>query len=100
MFTCGMRTRWRRVRASGTALYLCNVKPNVLDVLERAGHLDAVDRARIFETKDAALRAIYARLDSRVCATCAARVFTECAAALPDGTLRDPPRPPLTMSPP
>jgi SulP family sulfate permease len=87
------------LRDAGTALYLCNVKPGVLEVLESAGHLDAIALDRIFDTKDAALRSIYRTLDAKVCAGCGARIFTECQHTLPDGTLRDPPRPTLELAP-
>ena len=88
------------LRAEGVALYLCNVKPGVLDVIERSGHLEAVGLDRIFATKDAALRTIYRALDAPVCAGCQARIFRECVTLLPDGSLRDPPRPELALVPP
>jgi len=88
------------LRATGKAVYLCNVKPGVLEVLERSGHLSTIDRANIFDTKDAALRTIYRKLDAAVCAGCAARIFHECQVTLPDGTLLDPPRPELALVPP
>ena len=87
------------LRDAGVTLYLCNVKPGVLEVLEHAGHLDTIGLDRIFDTKDAALRAIYRSLQASVCASCDARVFNECHATLPDGTLRDPPRPALELAP-
>ena len=88
------------VRAGGGELYLCNVKPDVLAILERAGHLDAIGHLRVFRSKDEALTAIYATLDSSTCAACRPRVFTECATHLPDGRLRDAPRPELELEPP
>ena len=88
------------VRADGAELYLCNVKPGVLEVLERAGHLDLIGLPRVFATKEAALPAIYATLDADTCARCSARIFTECAERLPDGRLREPPRPDLELQPP
>jgi SulP family sulfate permease len=87
------------LRDAGVTLFLCNVKPGVLEVLENAGYLDAIGLDRIFDTKDAALRTIYRALDASACAACAARIFTECQHALPDGTLRDPPRPALELAP-
>jgi len=88
------------LRDAGVTLSLCNVKPGVLEVLEQAGHLDVIGLDRIFDTKQAALAAIYRALDARVCARCGTRVFTECHEALPDGSLRDPPRPELQLAPP
>ena len=75
-------------RAAGGALYLCNLKPNVVDVLQRAGLLDRIGRDRIFATKDEAIRAIYPRLDSAICRGSTARIFIECQTRLPDGTPR------------
>ena len=75
-------------REAGGMLYLCNLKPQVRDLLERGGFLDAIGRDCVFEAKDDAIRAIYARLDSTRCRSCEARIFIECAATLPDGSSR------------
>jgi sulfate permease, SulP family len=77
-------------REAGGALYVCNLKPAVRDLLKRGGYLDAIGRDCVFATKDEAIRAIYARLDSARCRTCAARIFAECQSVLPDGTPRAP----------
>ena len=66
-------------REAGGTLYLCNLKPAVRDLLERGGFLDSIGRDCVFEAKDDAIRAIYARLDSSRCRSCDARIFTECA---------------------
>jgi SulP family sulfate permease len=88
------------LRAAGVTLSLCNVKAGVLEVLQRADQLQAIGPDHVFHTKDAALRAIYRTLDATVCAGCAARIFHECQVTLPDGSLRDPPRPELALVPP
>ena len=75
-------------REAGGMLYLCNLKPPVRDLLERGGFLDSIGRDCVFEAKDDAIRAIYARLDSARCRSCEARIFIECAATLPDGSSR------------
>jgi SulP family sulfate permease len=75
-------------RAAGGALYLCNLKPNVVDVLERTGLADRIGRDRIFATKDEAIRSIYPRLDSAICRASTARIFVECQTHLPDGSPR------------
>jgi SulP family sulfate permease len=67
--------------------------------LERGGYLDAIGRDRVFTTKDKALAAIYSNLDAAQCAACTARIFHECELTLPDGGLRDKPRPELTLVP-
>jgi SulP family sulfate permease len=75
-------------RDTGGALYLCNLKPAVRDVLRRGGFLDEFGRNCVFATKDEAIRQIYARLDSARCRVCEVRIFNECAAVLPDGSAR------------
>jgi len=77
-------------RDAGGALYLCNLKPAVRDLLERGGHLDHIGRDRVFGTKEEAIRTIYARLEAPRCRDCPARIFNECATVLPDGTRREP----------
>ena len=54
----------RDVRDAGGALYVSGLKPEVRDVLERAGVLDAIGRDRLFESEDEALGAIHARLEA------------------------------------
>ena len=75
-------------RDAGGMLFLCNLKPAVRDVLERGGFLDHFGRDCVFDAKDKAIRAIYGRLDSERCRNCAARIFSECATTLPDGSTR------------
>jgi SulP family sulfate permease len=75
-------------RDAGGELYLCNLKPAVLDVLKRGGFLDRFGRERVFDDKDHAIRAIYARLDAGRCRVCEAQIFNECKVTLPDGTPR------------
>ena len=89
----------RSLRASGVELYLCRLRPEVLALLERGGYLDAIGRDHVFASKDRALAVIYRKLDAAKCAACTARIFNECQATLPDGSLRDKPRPELTLTP-
>ncbi|NDP43201.1 MAG: STAS domain-containing protein [Aromatoleum sp.] len=79
----------RLTAETGGTLYLCNLKPTVSELLERGGFLDAIGRARVFDTKDDAIRAIYATLAAARCRVCTARIFSECATMLPDGSLRE-----------
>jgi len=65
-------------REAGVTLYAANLKPEVREALERGGFLDGFGRARVFDTKDQAIEAIYARIDPAGCAACTARVFVEC----------------------
>jgi SulP family sulfate permease len=88
-----------QLHEAGVHLYLCKMRPEVLALLERGGYLDTIGRDRVFATKDKALAAIYGRLDAAKCAACSARIFNECQVTLPDGSLRDKPRPELTLMP-
>ena len=89
----------RSLRESGVTLYLCKLRPSVRALLERGGVLDDIGRDNVFATKEQAVAAIYVRLDAAKCAACTARIFTECAVTLPDGSLRERPRPELTLEP-
>ena len=52
----------RYLRDAGGTLYLCNLKPDVHEALERGGFLDAFGRDRVFATKaDAIARSTAAR---------------------------------------
>ena len=89
----------RTLHESGVELYLCRLRPEVLKVLDRSGHLAAIGADHVFASKEQAVAAIYRRLDAAKCAACTARIFTECQVTLPDGSLRDTPRPELTLTP-
>lgn len=80
-------------RAVGGQLYLCEVKPEALDVLDRAGVLAAIGPRNCFDSREEAIRGIYARLEAGTCLACTLRVFTECTDVLPDGTPREAPKP-------
>ena len=90
----------RSLRESGVTLYLCKLRPSVHALLERGGFLDAIGRDHVFATKDQAIASIYLKLDAAKCAACTARIFAECQVTLPDGSVRDKPRPELTLAPP
>ena len=78
-----------RQRERGGTLYLCNLKPGVVEALERGGFLEAIGRDNVFVAKADAIAAIYRRLDAEICRTCTARIFTECQRVLPDGRIRE-----------
>jgi SulP family sulfate permease len=81
----------RLQREHGGTLYLCNLKPAVMGLLEDGGFAERIGRDDVFVNKDAAIRSIYARLDPEICRTCRARIFVECRETLPDGSKRDAP---------
>ncbi len=68
----------RKRRARGGGLYLIHVKQGLWESLDRCGCLDDIDPGHVFQSKQAAIIAIYQKLDKDVCATCDARIFKEC----------------------
>jgi SulP family sulfate permease len=70
----------QRLRKDGRSLYLFRVKPRVKKFLERGGYLDEIGRDNVFESKNAGLEAVVARLDRAKCHHCTARIFNECPA--------------------
>ncbi|HET9045631.1 MAG TPA: SulP family inorganic anion transporter [Casimicrobiaceae bacterium] len=89
----------RAMADAGVTLHVCNLKAPVRAVLEASGVMKALGAKQVHVAKADALRSIYAQLDANVCATCTARVFGECQTTLPDGRLRDAPRPQFALSP-
>lgn len=70
----------QRRRADGGGFYLINVKQGMWDAMERCGCLDAAGVRNVFQSKEAAITAIYQKLDKSVCAQCDRRIFQECQA--------------------
>jgi sulfate permease, SulP family len=68
----------RRRREFGGQLYLVDLHETVAYSLERGGYLEAIGHDNVFESKTAAIAAIYRRLDSDICDGCTARIFREC----------------------
>lgn len=80
----------RRRRQIGGGLYFHRLHPSAVDVLERAGHLDAIGRENLHAIGTNVIDAIYPRLDPAVCRHCPARIFSQCQRVLPDGEPREP----------
>jgi len=68
----------QRRRADGGGFYLINVKQGLWEALERCGCLDADGVRNLFQSKEAAIRGIFQKLDRSVCAGCTKRIFREC----------------------
>ncbi|WP_455205018.1 SulP family inorganic anion transporter [Kaarinaea lacus] len=68
----------KRRKARGGDMYLVDVKQGLWDSLDKC---DCIDRlgGKIFQTKPAAITAIFQKLDKSVCRTCDKRIFRECA---------------------
>jgi SulP family sulfate permease len=71
-------TEAKRRHADGGGFYMINVKQGLWEALERCGCVDATGGRNIFQSKEAAIRGIYQKLDKSVCATCQRRIFHEC----------------------
>nr|WP_245538951.1 SulP family inorganic anion transporter [Thioflavicoccus mobilis] len=75
-----LRRESERRRAEGGGLYLINVKQGLWDDMERCGCFDDESARNVFQTKSAAIRAIYQKLDKDVCKGCPQPIFRECGA--------------------
>jgi SulP family sulfate permease len=65
-------------KSQGGGLYLCGLKMNAENFLQRGGYLQQIGEENIFREKKQAITAIYKRLDAEVCKTCERRIFREC----------------------
>ena len=79
----------RRRRLIGGGLYFHRLRQSAVDMLERASHLQDIGRENLFDIGQNVIDAIYPKLDSEVCRTCATRIFRQCQGALPNGEPRD-----------
>ncbi|KAA6187329.1 SulP family inorganic anion transporter [Thiohalocapsa marina] len=79
-----------RCHAAGGGFYLINVKKGLWDALERCHCMEATGARNVFQSKEAAIRAIFQKLDKGVCAGCTRRIFRECK-ALPPAVHGSPP---------
>ena len=68
----------KRREAMGGEMYLMNVKQGLWNALSKCGCLDDRETSHIFQSKSAAIHAIYQKLDKSICATCDKRIFLEC----------------------
>ncbi|MEB4593320.1 SulP family inorganic anion transporter [Candidatus Thiothrix sp. Deng01] len=62
----------------GGHLYLVNVKEGLWDALEACECFDNEGARNVFQSKAAAIHAIYQKLDKSQCEGCTARIFKEC----------------------
>lgn len=81
----------RRREQAGGRLYLVGLHEAVSYSLERDGYLDAIGCENVFESKTAAIAAVYQRLDMDICAGCTARIFRECDDNVPANVPADEP---------
>ncbi len=64
----------------GGNLYLINVKEGLWDALDACECFDKDGARNIFQSKAAAIHAIYQKLDKNRCTTCSVKLFKECNA--------------------
>jgi sulfate permease, SulP family len=81
----------RRRRRLGGGLYLFNVKPEVMNTLQRGGQADAIGADQVFAMKTEPIDVLYPRLDAAQCERCERRIFRQCQERLPDGRPRSTP---------
>jgi SulP family sulfate permease len=68
----------RTRRKHGGDLYLINVKPGLWDAMEKFGCFDKTGIRNVFQSKKAAIRGIYNKLDKEKCKNCTVKLFDEC----------------------
>ena len=68
----------QRRRSQRGSLSLCEIKPDVMGVLERSGYLKIIGRDHLFATQKDAIDHILAQVDSTACRRCAAPLFPRC----------------------
>ncbi|MCW8853429.1 MAG: SulP family inorganic anion transporter [Gammaproteobacteria bacterium] len=73
-----LATEAKKRRANNGGMYLISVKKGLWDALDRYGCLEATGGRNIFQSKTAAITAIYQKLDKSICETCDKRIFMEC----------------------
>jgi len=69
----------RKRKARGGNLYLLKVKKGLWESLEKCGCLDAMGARNVFQSKTAAITAIFQKFDKNICRRCDRRIFRECA---------------------
>ena len=73
-----LATEAKKRRANTGGMYLISVKQGLWDALDRYGCLETTGGRNIFQSKTAAITAIYQKLDKSICETCDKRIFMEC----------------------
>ncbi len=68
----------RKRREMGGRLYLINVKKCLWEQLDKGGALDVIHSHNVFQSKNAAITAIYQKLDRQRCEGCSLKLFAEC----------------------
>ncbi len=72
----------RRRKLNGE-LYLCGLKQQAREILERGGYIDVIGEDHLFESETEAILSILPRLDPGDCHRCAHPLFKECKNVCP-----------------
>jgi len=67
-----------RRNADGGGVYLYSPRKPVIAMLQQGGTMKNIGTDHVFRSKHEAFSGVVARLDYSICATCTARIFTEC----------------------
>lgn len=78
----------RRRKKLGGGLYFYRMQKNVQDLLVKGNYMHDIGEENLFPAKSRPIDTIYPKLDSEICRTCQARIFTPCNIALPNGEPR------------
>jgi SulP family sulfate permease len=81
----------RRRRKLGGGLYFYRCKDSIYRFLRKSDKLDDIGAGGFFPAKSNWIKPVYSTLDSDICCTCKARIFSECHVNLPDGEPRSGP---------
>lgn len=79
----------RRRRKMGGGLYFYRCKDEIYKFLRKSDKLDDIGEDHFFPAMADWIKPIYPKLDSEVCRTCKARIFSECHSKLPNGESRE-----------
>ncbi len=78
----------RRRRKMGGGLYFYRCKDSIYKFLRKSDKLDDIGAGGFFPAMSNWIKPVYSTLDSDICRTCKARIFTECHDKLPNGESR------------
>jgi SulP family sulfate permease len=68
----------QRRKKLGKQLWLCRIKHDVHDFLERGEYLEIIGSDHLFSTESKAISEIFDKLDRNICRLCTVRIFQEC----------------------
>jgi len=77
----------KRRRSAGGRLYFYSLRQPVEDLLRRGSYMKRIGEENVFRGKHEAFATIFERVDRKICATCRARIFQECATLPPPDEL-------------